>query len=165
MIKIFVSFGLKAINVHSESLETESTLKNRLISTVGVQWNVVHFLKYLKYLIPNYFSQTVWVLLPCFRRWVSFVGICSSYPRLSGQLTLLDGALKHQELRCVGCQICSFKCYGIKQSVNHTIFVFIYGKEELLGFLKMGEKLCRLRSGVSHLIVIILKRINLYNCP
>lgn len=59
----------------------------------------------------------------------------------------------------------SFKCYGIKQSVNHTIFVFIYGKEELLGFLKMGEKLCRLRSGVSHLIVIILKRINLYNCP
>lgn len=50
-------------------------------------------------MIPTYFSQTVWVLLHCFQMLVIRYG---SYPRLSGQLTLLDGMLKHQRTEVCG---------------------------------------------------------------
>ena len=29
----------------------------------------------------------------------------------------------------MGCQICSFRCYGIKQSVSHILFLFIMARK------------------------------------
>lgn len=52
------------------------------------------FLKYfLKYLHSHLFFTDCYLVFSC---WLSSVGICGLYPRLSGQLRRLDGKLKHQ---------------------------------------------------------------------